>query len=73
VQCHKPGADKPGNVRLLAADRRLYVDPDPAREAGRRARVLDSVDAGVGGTMPKNLPALPPAQVATIREWAARR
>jgi mono/diheme cytochrome c family protein len=69
VQCHKPGGTKPGNVQLFTADRKLFADPDPGREAARRARIAASVDHAEGGEMPKQQPPLRPDQVALLREW----
>jgi mono/diheme cytochrome c family protein len=70
IQCHKPGATKPGNVQLFTADRTLFKDADPKREYARRSRILAAVDHSTGGEMPKNGRPLPPAQVAAIRKWA---
>jgi hypothetical protein len=69
VQCHKPGATKPGNIQLFTSDRKLFADPDPKREAARRARVYQVVE---DGDMPKNKPRLPQAPRDAIKEWAER-
>lgn len=66
MACHKPGSAKPG-LPLLTADRKPYKDPDPAREAARRARVYESVESG---DMPKNAPGLSPAQKSLLKRWA---
>jgi hypothetical protein len=69
VKCHKPGANKPGNIQLFTNDRRLWVDPDPKRELVRRETVYSSIDHSVGGSMPKGQPPLPMAKLDIIKEW----
>lgn len=66
VQCHKPGASKPGNIQLFTAERTLFVDPDPARELRRRQRVYDSVSSG---DMPKGGRPLSPSDRAILDSW----
>jgi mono/diheme cytochrome c family protein len=72
IQCHKPGATKPGNVQLFTADRKLFVDPDPKKEYARCKRIAEAVDHRSGGEMPKDQPPLPPAQQALLKKWSER-
>jgi hypothetical protein len=69
IQCHKPGATKPGNVQLFTPDRRLFRDPDPKRERARRERLSAAVDPDQGGEMPKNKPPLRAELRDLIRRW----
>jgi mono/diheme cytochrome c family protein len=71
VQCHKPGQTKPG-AQLFTADRRLFVDPDPKKEAKRRQRINDACNPDAGGEMPKNRPPLTPAERRLINDWCAQ-
>ncbi len=66
VRCHKPGASKPGNVRLLTPERKLFADADAKRELRRRERVYESVESG---EMPKNGPVLSADQKEALKEW----
>lgn len=68
VQCHKPGQTRPG-AQLFTPDRRLFVDPDPRREARRRQKIYNAVDPDAGGEMPKNRPPLTPAERALLKDW----
>ncbi len=67
VRCHKPGASKPGNVQLLTADRKLFANPDPAKERRRRERVYESVESG---EMPRGGPVCPADEKALLKEWS---
>lgn len=69
IKCHKPGATKPGNIQLFTADRKLFVDSDPKKEAKRRERVYESVESG---DMPKNGQSLPTSLKALLREWSGQ-
>lgn len=66
VQCHKPGASKPGNIPLFTADRQLFVDADPVRESSRRERVYNSV---LSGDMPKGGRPLSSSEKAILLAW----
>ncbi len=68
VRCHKPGANRPG-VQLLTADRKLFVDADPAKESRRRRRVYDSVESG---EMPKGGQPLSASRKSLFSEWAQK-
>jgi uncharacterized membrane protein len=67
VQCHKPGASKPGNIQILATDRKLYINPDVAKESSRRERIVAAVESG---EMPKGSSPLSAAKKKILREWA---
>ncbi len=66
IKCHKPGAAKPG-VQLFTFDRKLFVDPDPRKEARRRDKVYEAVESG---EMPKGAGPLAASAKALLLEWS---
>lgn len=67
VDCHKPGAAKPG-VYLFTKERKLYADSDPSKELVRRQRILAAIE---DGSMPMDAPSLPKAEQELIKKWVS--
>ncbi len=65
IQCHKPGASKPG-LQLFTAERTLFVKADKSAELSRRSRILDAVK---DGRMPKGGHPLGEAQKELLENW----
>lgn len=66
IQCHKPGASKPG-VQLFTEERGLFIGGDPSKERARRVRIVESVDEG---DMPKGGARLSEEKRRLLRKWA---
>lgn len=65
IQCHRPGAEKPG-VKLFNTDGSLFIGKN-GKERDRRKKVYENV---LSGAMPKGKPPLTADEKTIVRQWA---